>query len=250
MTEQTRRPRIIVDERERNSQIPSILRDSGAAVEFAQLAVGDYILSPEIAVERKTVNDLINSVYDGRLFIQCSELAQHFKQPLVLVEGYIEDLEYIAEDQHAKLDDKKKRVLAERLPLAYDSLAEVALDYRMSIIHASSPDHAALLILALANKGLRGGLPSGPLLRKIRKDNPLLVQQLSILASVPGIGDKLAGRMLRKFKTPRRALHASAAEMATIPGFGLARAERVRKILDSSADDASAPAMQSKLFSE
>jgi DNA excision repair protein ERCC-4 len=52
------------------------------------------------------------------------------------------------------------------------------------------------------------------------------------LSSVPGVGEKLAARMLEKFKTPKRALTASAAELATIPGFGLARAERVRKILD------------------
>jgi DNA excision repair protein ERCC-4 len=40
--------------------------------------------------------------------------------------------------------------------------------------------------------------------------------------------------MLKKFRTPIRALNASAAELATIPGFGLARAERVRKILNTS----------------
>jgi ERCC4-type nuclease len=39
--------------------------------------------------------------------------------------------------------------------------------------------------------------------------------------------------MLERFKTPYRALNASAAELATIPGFGLARAQRLRKILDS-----------------
>ena len=82
--------------------------------------------------------------------------------------------------------------------------------------------------------------------RKIRKENPVYVQQLSVLASVPGIGEKLAERMLKKFKTPGRALTATAAELATIPGFGLARAERVRRILDSS--ESVSKVLQTKLF--
>jgi DNA excision repair protein ERCC-4 len=69
-------------------------------------------------------------------------------------------------------------------------------------------------------------------LRKIKKENPTYIQQLSVLASLPGVGDKLALRMLKKFHTPIRALNASAAELATIEGFGLSRAERVRRILD------------------
>jgi DNA excision repair protein ERCC-4 len=63
----------------------------------------------------------------------------------------------------------------------------------------------------------------------------MYLQQLYVLSSVPGVGDKLAVRMLEKFKSPLRALNASAAELATIQGFGLARAQRLRKILDSTA---------------
>jgi DNA excision repair protein ERCC-4 len=86
----------------------------------------------------------------------------------------------------------------------------------------------------LVNRSLREGKATGPLLRKIKKENPIYIQQLSVLASLPGVGEKLAARMLKKFHTPIRALNASAAELATIPGFGLARAERVRKILNTS----------------
>ena len=60
--------RIVVDERERNSNIPDLLKEAGAAIDFAQLRVGDYVVSAETAVERKTIRDLISSIYDGRLF--------------------------------------------------------------------------------------------------------------------------------------------------------------------------------------
>jgi DNA excision repair protein ERCC-4 len=75
------------------------------------------------------------------------------------------------------------------------------------------------------------------LLKRIKKNNPIYIQQLSILSSLPGIGDKLAVRMLEKFRTPQRALSASIAELARIPGFGNARAEKIRKILDYPDND-------------
>jgi DNA excision repair protein ERCC-4 len=222
--------RIVVDERERNSGIPELLRNAGAVIDFAQLKVGDYVVSPETAVERKTVRDLVSSIYDGRLFVQCSDLVKHYQKPLLVLQGNIADLLEIPED----IEDKEVKKLSERMPLAYDALATVATEFRIPIIHTPSPDQTAQLLVILVNKALRDGKATGPLLRKIKKENPVYLQQLSVLSSVPGVGDKLAARMLEKFQTPKRALNASAAELATIRGFGLARAVQVRKVLDSS----------------
>lgn len=220
--------RIVIDEREKNSGIPELLKSAGAVIDFAQLKVGDYIVSPETAVERKTVRDLVSSIYDGRLFVQCGDLVKHYQKPLLVVQGNIAELAEIPEDT-----DRDVKKLAERMPLAYDALATVATEFRIPIIHTPSAEQTAQLLVTLVNKSLREGKATGPLLRKIKKENPIFIQQLSVLSSVPGVGDKLAARMLEKFHTPKRALNASAAELATIPGFGLARAERVRRILDS-----------------
>jgi DNA excision repair protein ERCC-4 len=221
--------RIVVDKRERPSGIPELLQKAGAIVDFAQLKVGDYLVSPETAVERKTVRDLISSIYDGRLFIQCSDLTKHYEKPLIVVQGNIAELAEIPEDAEHK--DIKK--FAERMPLAYDALATVVTEFRIPILHTPTSEQTAQLLLMLANKSLKEGKAIGPLLRKIKKENPFFIQQLSVLSAVPGIGEKLAARMLEKFHTPSRAMNATMAELATIRGFGLARAERVRKILDS-----------------
>lgn len=220
----------MVDERERPSGIPDFLRAAGAAVDFAQLAVADYIVSPEVAVERKSIHDLVSSIYDGRLYVQCSELVKYYAKPVVVIQGDIAVLKEIPDD----IDQSKARRLAERMPLALEALATVAMEFRIPVIHAPDAEQTAALLLAMANKGLQSKV-SGPLLKKIRKENPFYLQQLSVLSSVPGVGDKLAARMLDKFKTPQRALTATAAELATIPGFGLARAQRVRKVLDTMA---------------
>jgi DNA excision repair protein ERCC-4 len=222
--------RIVVDERERNSNIPELLKNAGALIDFTQLKVGDYVVSSETAVERKTVRDLISSIYDGRLFLQCSDLIKHYQKPLLVVQGNIAELAEAPED----VEDTDTKLYAERMPLAYDALITVATEFRIPIIHTPSAEQTAQLLVTLVNRSLREGKATGPLLRKIKKENPTYIQQLSVLASLPGVGEKLAARMLKKFHTPIRALNASAAELATIPGFGLARAERVRKILNTS----------------
>jgi DNA excision repair protein ERCC-4 len=234
--------RIVVDEREKNSNIPELLKNAGAVIDFTQLKVGDYIVSSETAVERKTVRDLISSIYDGRLFLQCSDLVKHYQKPLLVVQGNIAELAEAPED----VEDTDTKLHAERVSLAYDALITVATEFRIPIIHTPSAEQTAQLLVTLVNRSLCEGKATGPLLRKIKKENPIYIQQLSVLASLPGVGEKLAVRMLKKFHTPIRALNASAAELATIPGFGLARAERVRKILNTS--DSVKQVLQRTLF--
>lgn len=222
--------RIVVDERERNSNIPELLKNAGAVIDFTQLKVGDYVVSSETAVERKTVRDLISSIYDGRLFVQCSDLVKYYQKPLLVVQGNIAELAESSED----MEDIDVKLHAERMPIAYDALITIAMEFRIPTIHTPSAEQTAQLLVTLVNRSLREGKATGPLLRKIKKENPINIQQLSVLASLPGVGEKLAARMLKKFHTPIRALNASAAELATIPGFGLTRAERVRKVLNTS----------------
>lgn len=223
--------RVVADERERNSRIPDLVREAGGAVDFSQLPVGDYIVSPDEVVERKTVRDLISSIYDGRLYIQCSQLVKHFQKPLIIIQGDISDLAQVPDD----VDEDRARRLAERIPQAYEAIASIVMEFRIPVVHTPSAEYTAQFLMTLAKRGLKEGKASGPLLRKIKKENPVYLQQLSVLSSVPGVGDKLAARLLQKFNTPARALNASAAELATIPGFGLARAERVRRVLDSAS---------------
>ena len=225
--------RIVIDERERSSKIPNLLRQMGITIDFASLAVGDYIVSPETAIERKTINDLLASIYDGRLYVQCSDLIQHYSRPVVVIEGNIRDLE----DLRNIRDDDQFRIVLDRIQISYDALAKIALDFRIPIIHSPSAEYSSRLLLTMARKSMEEGHSIGPFLKKIKKNNPLYLQQLFVLSSLPSIGNKLAARMLKKFNTPQRALNASIAELASIPGFGTARAVRVRKILDCSEND-------------
>jgi DNA excision repair protein ERCC-4 len=79
-------PRVIVDIREFRSSLPSLLHARNTEPVPVTLTVGDYILSPDICVERKSIKDLISSFKNGRLYTQCENMLQHYKQPMVLIE--------------------------------------------------------------------------------------------------------------------------------------------------------------------
>jgi DNA excision repair protein ERCC-4 len=219
--------RIVVDEREKNSQIPNLLKIMGVFVDYEQLKVGDYIVSSETAIERKTIHDLINSIYDGRLFIQCSELINHYSKPFIIIEGNITDL-----DNREKMDFDSKLII-DKIRIAYDTLIKIALDFRIPILYTPSIYYTAELLIHLASNPLKNK-DDGPLLKKIKKSNPFYIQQLYVLTSLPGIGPKLATRLLEKFHSPNNVLNASIADLARVPGLGNMRAEKIRRLLDTS----------------
>ncbi|KAI0029603.1 hypothetical protein K488DRAFT_56035 [Vararia minispora EC-137] len=82
----TEQSRIIVDMREFRSALPSLLHASKLCIIPATLTVGDYILTPDIAVERKSIPDLVQSFNSGRLYSQCELMSAHYKQPILLIE--------------------------------------------------------------------------------------------------------------------------------------------------------------------
>ena len=58
---------VVVDMREFRSTLPSLLHASRILVIPATLTIGDYVLAPDICVERKSIPDLVQSFTSGRL---------------------------------------------------------------------------------------------------------------------------------------------------------------------------------------
>ncbi|KAL8283775.1 hypothetical protein RQP46_005207 [Phenoliferia psychrophenolica] len=79
-------PRVIVDVREFRSSLPSLLHAGAFEVVPTTITIGDYIITPEMCVERKAIPDLISSFSSGRLFQQCEQMTAHYKQPILLIE--------------------------------------------------------------------------------------------------------------------------------------------------------------------
>jgi len=205
--------RIVVDERERKSGIPDLLKAVGLNLEVKTLPIGDYIVGPETIVERKSVPDLISSIFDGRLFDQCSRLKEHYTNPVIVMEGNVDEIDSLVEN-----------------PLVfYGALSSIAIDFKIPIIPTSSAGHTAKLLISLCS---RKNVTRGPFLKKIKKSDDLQRQQLTVLCSLPGVGEKLAIRMLQKFGSPSRMVNASLADLAKVEGLGDARAKKIKTMLE------------------
>lgn len=79
-------PRVVVDVREFRSSLPSLLHGRSMVIVPCMLTVGDYVLSPNVCVERKSIKDLISSFKDGRLYAQAETMLQHYRNPMLLIE--------------------------------------------------------------------------------------------------------------------------------------------------------------------
>ncbi|XP_004586829.2 DNA repair endonuclease XPF [Ochotona princeps] len=77
---------IVVDMREFRSELPSLIHRRGIDIEPVTLEVGDYILTPDMCVERKSISDLIGSLNNGRLYSQCVSMSRYYKRPVLLIE--------------------------------------------------------------------------------------------------------------------------------------------------------------------
>lgn len=186
------KPKIIVDYREKNSLVSSVLVNLGVEVEFKDLKVGDYIVN-EVAVERKTVSDFIGSMINKRLSNQLEEL-QQYKKKLLIVEGI---------DEQELYSDSESRVGMH--PNAIRGfLLSILLKYNVPIIYTKNSDDTAKFLSVLAKK-----TDKEPSLNVSKKNLTRKERMQFILESFRGIGPKTAKKLLKKFKTIKNIINLS-----------------------------------------
>ena len=155
---------------------------------------------------------MVSSVFDGRLFDQCSRLKEHYQFPILLIEGDIDEIEKLIENPF----------------VFYGAISSIAIDFKIPVIPTPNASHTSKLLISMCS---RKDPTSGPFIKKIRKSNNLQKQQLTMLCSLPGVGEKTAIRMLEKFGTPLKVLSSSITELSKVSGLGEARAKNIKKIL-------------------
>lgn len=77
---------VVVDMREFRAPLPGLLYRYGVRVVPCMLTIGDYVITPDICIERKSISDLIGSFKNGRLDKQVKNLAKFYKYPTLLIE--------------------------------------------------------------------------------------------------------------------------------------------------------------------
>jgi len=208
--------RVVADEREKASGVPEELSKLNVRVYFSRLPVADYVLNPELAIERKSVRDLVSSVYDSRLFYQAAKLSAAYAKPFLLVEG----------------DSKEVESLAKNLKSFYGAIANVTMAYGLRVLYTANPRETAMAISELLTHARAKPLARMPSERP-PKAKAIPQQQLYLVSSIPGIGRKLAEKLLAKYGTPRRVMGLTAGELAMTQGIGWKKAEKIREMMDS-----------------
>ncbi|KAG8988315.1 hypothetical protein FRB90_002833 [Tulasnella sp. 427] len=200
-------PTVIVDMREFRSSLPNLLDKARLQVVPATLTVGDYILTPEMCVERKSVPDLIQSFNSGRLYTQCELMSAHYTYPILLIEfeeSKSFSLQTLAETKSGakKKQADKAKDNGPKPSNANDSLIQsklvlLTLSFpRLRVIWSSSP-HASVDII----RELKTNFPEPDVLKAVSigteedggegaqlEDVNTLAEDL--LRALPGIGTK------------------------------------------------------------
>lgn len=208
--------RVVVDTREKGSQVPSHLQKLGVALEYRLLDIGDYIVG-EWAIERKKDHDFVSSLFSGRLFDQARRLAAAYRSVIILIEG-----------------DLQATVGTLRNPRVYwGTLISLSLRFGIKIFLTFNEEQTAQFIYTLARRMGKKRRPIPPLLVKKPRRETLADWQLAVVESLPGIGPKLADQLLQAFGSVRRVFICSTTDLGTRGGIGRARALRVSHLLDA-----------------
>ncbi|RLI34777.1 DEAD/DEAH box helicase [Candidatus Bathyarchaeota archaeon] len=202
--------KVLVDYREGATPTVRELLRLGVAVELKSLEIGDYVVSGEVAVERKRLEDFARSLMDGRLFEQARSLVSAYPRAVLLVEG---------ENLGVNLS-----------PQAFwGALLSLLYDFKLPVVWVRNAKEAAHVIMLLARREqeesksyptLRGGKP--PTLRELQE---------FIVSGLPGVETTLAKRLLKFFGSVEAVFTASREELLKVKGVGEKLAERIRRVL-------------------
>ena len=191
-----KKPKIIIDYREKNSLVPSVLIALGAEIELKELKVADYLVK-DVAIERKTVFDFISSMKNKRLINQLEEL-QQYKNKLLIIEGLDEQELYTDSDEGIGMHPNAIRGF----------LLSVLLKYRVPIIFTKNYEDTAKFILILSKKKEKEMS-----LNVTKKSLNKKEMKQFIIEGFPGIGPKTAKKLLKKFKTIKNIINTPREEL-------------------------------------
>ncbi|MBI2173529.1 MAG: hypothetical protein HYT73_04990 [Candidatus Aenigmarchaeota archaeon] len=205
---------IYADTREMDTKVAAIL-SRRCELREKQLDVADYLLSDGVACERKTCDDFLQSIVDGRLFSQMSVMKDSFESPFVMIEG---DTLFGKREMH----DNAIR----------GALASVAVDYRMPILWTENQLETAEMLLAVARREQTDNGRSVSIRGK-RRMRSMNEQQEFLLAGLPLINSKKAKALLKHFGTPQGVFTAEEGDLRKAEGIGEELSRKIRKILTS-----------------
>jgi len=201
--------RIRVDSREHQSPVPALLAAfPDVTLSFAALPSADYLLSDDVAVERKSASDFVASILDRRLFGQTTRMKVLFPRAILIIEGDLTQVPHSID------------MVAIRGALAFLTVREgiTVLQVR------DSTETAAMLRIMARHAQERMGQPVS-----LREPRPQIEELYAsyLVEGLPGVGPRRAHMLLAHFGSPAAIMCAAAEELSQVPGIGKKSALRI-----------------------
>ncbi len=211
---------IVIDQRELDATIARDLstRD-GLTTRLETLDVGDYVLSDRVAVERKSVDDFLDTIVgsDRSLFEQIKDAARSYARPILILEG----------EQAALFERRNVHPNAIR-----GALASLAVDFGISVLYTRDEDGTADLLETIARREQEAS-DRAVSVHGEKSAKTLPEQQEYVVSAIAEVGPVTAKALLEQFGSVEAVMNASAEELTTASGVGEVTAERIREVVGS-----------------
>ena len=211
---------IIVDHREHADVLTTMLQDKyHFEIVQKQLKYGDYLIEPDITLERKTTKDFLLSIIDGRLFRQAYHLTEHTQRPIILVEGR----SYLNTGVDISIESVK------------GALITIAQTFHIPVLRTVDEEDTAWHIEHLFLQRNRVGKNRGVLLGY--RSKRLETQKINLLRMLPGVGKETAKNLLEHFETITNIINASEKELTKLHGIGKNTANDIKTVVSEELSD-------------
>ena len=209
---------IIVDSREASSaaKIVKGLVERGVKVKTKALEKGDYILSDECAVERKTVTDFVYTLTRRYLFEQLFRLKDVYPKSLILLEGYLPVIYKFSHVQPAAIWGAMFNLAKNGIALVNTNSYKESIDF-----------------LYVAAKQEQIAEKRSPTVHAFKKTDTLADAQVFLVASLPNIGREKAVALLNSYQTPLNAFINVDDWTKNVHGLGPVISSRVKEVLST-----------------
>jgi len=215
-TKNAEEPTIIVDSREASTaaKIVKGLIERGVNVKTATLEKGDYILSDQCAVERKTVHDFVYTLTRRYLFEQLFRLREAYPKSLILLEGYLPIIYKFSHIQPAAIWGAMFNLAKNGIALVNTASYKETIDF--------------LYVAARQEQIVEKRVPT---VHAFKKCETLSDAQVYFVASLPSIGREKATALLKSYQTPLNAVINVDDWSKTVHGLGPVISNKVKEVL-------------------
>jgi len=188
-------------------------------VSIAQLGIGDIICSDRVGIERKSVDDFVDTIInpEREMVRQIIDLKRAFDRPLVFLEG----------ETVFGLRGISNEALRSQMSV-------IALDFGVPIIPTRTIEETAAYIVTIARREQINEKRKISIPHAKRTTMTMPERQAYVVSSIGAkVGASMAERLLKRFGSVRAVMNASIDDLIEVEGIGKKTAENIHEIVRS-----------------